>query len=79
MGVGVGYCEHFFLTGGVVSVPDRLEYTLYVSDTGERQTNNDGSKNEGREGLYIYKNGLYPSLPSRLRAERHTSLAWDGF
>jgi len=60
-----------------MSGPDRLEYMmLCISDTGKRRTNErtnngDNSKNERRTDLYIYKNGLRPSPPSRLRTETH--------
>lgn len=42
---------------------------MYPTLAKDERTNNDDSKNERRAGLYIYKNGLHPSLPSKLRAE----------
>lgn len=42
---------------------------MYPTLAKDERTDNDDSKNERRAGLYIYKNGLNPSLPSRLQAE----------
>lgn len=55
---------------------------MYPTLAKDERTNNDGSKNERREGFVYIQKRLTPFPPFKAPSterERHTSLAWDGF